>query len=76
MWAFIAFKVDWASNVKFLIKGTWSLAFGQMIVDMVKTQTDFNVTRNFRLKLSLLLKFAFSGLFMELCFRIKLYPGF
>lgn len=53
------FKVDWASNVKFLIKGMWSLAFDQMIVVMVKTQTDFNDTHNFRLNLSLLLKFAF-----------------
>jgi hypothetical protein len=52
------FKVDWASNVEFLIKGMWSLAFDQMIVVMVKTQTDFNDTRNFRLNFCL---------FVEIC---------
>ena len=58
------------ANLEFIIKGTWSLVFAQMIVVMGKTQTDYSVTHSFRLSWILLIKSCNVKILMELYFGI------
>jgi hypothetical protein len=58
------------ANLEFLMKGTWSLVFAQMIVVMGKTQTDYSVTHSFRLSWILHIKSCNFKILMELYFGI------